>query len=91
MTNKNNTICIDILTNVFIKNKNIGYSDFDVRLSKKELLEKIKNLEFTFGKAMFCKSLITFSGERKNQNAKLFIDENDLRYIEEEYLKRISI
>ena len=84
----NNTFSIDITTNIIVNNRNIGYSDFDIRVSLKDLLEKINNLEFTFGKAFFYDSFIKFEGARKNQSAQLFMNKNDLAYIYEVYRKK---
>ena len=84
----NNTFNVDISTNVIVKNRNIGYSDFDVRMTSHELLKKINNLEFTFGKASLHESFIKFEGASKNQSAHLFMNENDLKYIYSLYRKK---
>tara|TARA_Y100001958_G_C21119457_1_gene463997 strand:+ start:185 stop:454 length:270 start_codon:yes stop_codon:yes gene_type:complete len=80
-----NTYSVDISTNVIVDERNIGYSDFDVRMSLNEILKKIRNLEFTFGKASLNKGFLKFEGARKNQTAQLFMNKNDLIYIYETY------
>ena len=76
-----NTYSVDISTDVVVNSKNIGYSDFDIRMNLNELLTKIKNLEFTFGKASLNSGFLKFEGARKNQSAHLFMNENDLSYV----------
>ena len=44
MKSKNNTICFDIATKVIVNGKNIGYSDFDVRLDKESILSKMSRV-----------------------------------------------
>ena len=39
-----NTFSVDISTDVIVNKRNIGYSDFDVRMSANELLTKIRKL-----------------------------------------------
>ena len=50
-----------------------------------ELLTKIKNLEFTFGKATLNSGFLKFEGARKNYSAHLFMNKNDLSYVYELY------
>ena len=76
-----NTYSVDISTDVIVSSRNIGYSDFDIRMNLNELLTKIKNLEFTFGKASLNGSFLKFEGARKNQSAHLFMNKNDLSYV----------
>ena len=76
-----NTYSVDISTDVVVNSKNIGYSDFDIRMNLNELLTKIKNLEFTFGKASLNSGFLKFEGARENQSAHLFMNENDLSYV----------
>ena len=83
-----NTFSIDISTDVIVNRRNIGYSDFDIRMSEHELLTKIKKLEFTFGKASLNNGFLKFEGARKNQSAHLFMNNNDLSYIYELYRKK---
>ena len=80
-----NTYSVDISTDVIVGKRNIGYSDFDVRMDQKELLNKIKNLEFTFGKASLNSGFLKFEGARKNHSAHLFMNKNDLSYVYELY------
>ena len=83
-----NTFSVDISTDVITNKRNLGYSDFDIRMSEKELLNKIKNLEFSFGKASLNRGFLKFEGVRKNQNAHLFMNNGDLNYIYELYRKK---
>tara|TARA_B100000131_G_C17754802_1_gene466705 strand:+ start:211 stop:480 length:270 start_codon:yes stop_codon:yes gene_type:complete len=83
-----NTFSVDISTDVIVNSRNIGYSDFDVRMSTSELLTKIRKLEFTFGKASINNGYLKFEGARKNQCAHLFMNKNDLSYIYELYRKK---
>ena len=76
-----NTYSVDISTDIIVNRKNIGYSDFDIRMSASELLTKIKKLEFTFGRAYFYNGFLKFEGARKNSSAHLFMDNGDLKYI----------
>lgn len=76
-----NTYSVDISTDVIVNSRNIGYSDFDIRMNLNELLTKIKNLEFTFGKASLNGGFLKFEGARKNQSAHLFMNKNDLSYV----------
>ena len=80
-----NTYSVDISTDVIVNSKNIGYSDFDIRMNLNELLTKIKNLEFTFGKATLNSGFLKFEGARKNYSAHLFMNKNDLSYVYELY------
>ena len=80
-----NTYSVDISTNVIVNQKDIGYSDFDIRMNLNELLNKIRNLEFTFGKASLNIGFLKFEGARKNQSAHLFMNKNDLSYVYEVY------
>jgi len=80
-----NTYSVDISTDVVVNRRNIGYSDFDIRMSLNEILNKIRNLEFTFGKASLYSGFLKFEGARKNQSAHLFMNKNDLIYIYETY------
>lgn len=82
-----NEFCFDITTNVFINNKNIGYSEFDLRLEMIEFLKKIKNLEFTFGKAKFEESSILFKSNSKNF-ACIYLEKPDCFVIKNEYEKQ---
>lgn len=77
----NNTFSVDISTDIIVNKNNLGYSDFDIRMSSKELITEISNLEFTFGKAVLNNGFLLFSGARKNQSAHLFMNKNDLNYI----------
>lgn len=79
------TYSVDISTDVIVGRRNIGYSDFDIRMNQKELLNKIKNLEFTFGKGSLNNGFIKFEGARKNHSAHLFMDNNDLKHIYRTY------
>lgn len=81
MKQNNNTFSVDISTDVIVNKSNLGYSDFDVRMSSKELITEIGNLEFTFGKAVLNNGFLAFTGARKNQSAHLFMNKNDLNYI----------
>jgi len=83
MKNNTNTYSVDISTDVIVNRRNIGYSDFDVRMSLNEVLSKIRNLEFTFGKASLNNDFLKFEGARKNYSAHLFMNKNDLSYIYE--------
>ena len=76
-----NTFSVDISTDVIVNNRNIGYSDFNIRMNLQEILKKIRNLEFTFGKASLHNGFLKFEGARKNQSAHLFMNKNDLSYI----------
>ena len=76
-----NTFSVDISTDIIVNRRNIGYSDFDIRMSANELLTKIKKLEFTFGSANFNNGFLKFEGARKNSSAHLFMNKNDLNYI----------
>ena len=80
-----NTYSVDISTDVIVNRRNIGYSDFDVRMNLNELLNKIRNLEFTFGKASLNSDFLKFEGAMKNQSAHLFMNKNDLNYVYELY------
>ena len=80
-----NTYSVDISTDVIVNRRNIGYSDFDIRMSLQEVLNKIRNLEFTFGKASLNSGFLKFEGARKNYSAHLFMNKNDLSYIYELY------
>ena len=80
-----NTFSVDISTDVIVNRRNIGYSDFDIRMSVNELLTKIKKLEFTFGRANFNNGFLKFEGVRKNSSAHLFMNNSDLKYIYEIY------
>ena len=80
-----NTFSVDISTDIIVNRKNIGYSDFDIRMSANELLTKIKKLEFTFGRANFNNGFLKFEGARKNSSAHLFMNNSDLKYIYEIY------
>ena len=82
---KVNTYSVDISTDVIVNRRNIGYSDFDIRMSLNEVLSKIKNLEFTFGKATLNSDFLKFEGARKNYSAHLFMNKSDLSYIYELY------
>ena len=82
---KVNTYSVDISTDVIVNRRNIGYSDFDVRMSLHEVLSKIRNLEFTFGKASLNNGFLKFEGARENYSAHLFMNKNDLSYIYEIY------
>ncbi len=84
---KNNTFNVDISTDVIVNKRNIGYSDFDIRMNAKELMDKIKKLEFTFGKAVLSNGFLRFEGARKNQSAHLFMNKGDLNYIYDLYRK----
>ena len=77
----NSTFSVDISTDIIVNKNNLGYSDFDIRMSSKELINKIGNLEFTFGKAVLNNGFLVFTGARKNQSAHLFMNKNDLNYI----------
>ena len=76
-----NTFSFDITTSVIANKKDIGYSDFDIRMTASELMVKIKKLEFTFGKASINNGFLKFEGARKNYSARLFMNNNDLEYI----------
>lgn len=86
---KNNTFNVDISTDVIVNKRNIGYSDFDIRMNTKELMDKINKLEFTFGKAKLSGDFIKFEGAKKNQSAHLFMNKGDLKYIFSLYKKRL--
>jgi len=88
MKNENNTICFDISTKVIVNGKNIGYSDFDIRLDKKSILSKISRLEFTFGKVYFKNEVMVFKGVKGEDLAKIFMNKEDLSYIREAYTKQ---
>ena len=81
MKNNVNTYSVDISTDVIVNRRNIGYSDFDIRMNLHEVLHKIRNLEFTFGKASLNSGFLKFEGARKNYSAHLFMNKNDLSYI----------
>ena len=83
-----NTFSVDISTDVITNKRNLGYSDFDIRMSKNELLTKIRKLEFTFGKASLNSGFLKFEGARKNQSAHLFMNNSDLNYIYGIYRKK---
>jgi len=82
---KVNTYSVDISTDVIVNRRNIGYSDFDIRMSLHEVLSKIRNLEFTFGKASLNSGFLKFEGARENHSAHLFMNKSDLSYIYELY------
>jgi hypothetical protein len=88
MKASNNTFSVDISTDVIVNRNNIGYSDFDVRMFRKELINKIGNLEFTFVKAVLNNGFLAFTGARKNQSAHLFMNNNDLKYIYSIYKRK---
>jgi len=88
MKNENNTICFDISTKVIVNGKNIGYSDFDIRLDRKSILSKISRLEFTFGKVHFKNEVIVFKGKNKDNSARIYMSKEDLSFIKEAYVKQ---
>lgn len=88
MKNKNNTICFDIATKVIVNGKNIGYSDFDVRLDKESILSKMSRLEFTFGKVQFKNDVMIFNGINKENSARIFMNKEDLSFMKEAYRKQ---
>mgnify|MGYP001236942661 FL=1 len=88
MKNRNNTICFDIATKVIVDGKNIGYSDFDIRLDKKSILSKISRLEFTFGKVHFKNEVMVFKGVKGEDSAKIYMSKEDLSFIREAYAKQ---
>ena len=88
MKNKNNIICFDIITKVIVDGKNIGYSDFKVKLDSDSILSKILKLEFTFGKVFFKKKEIIFKGINKENSAKICMKAEDLKFIKEAYKKQ---
>ena len=88
MKNENNTICFDISTKVIVNGKNIGYSDFDIRLDKKSILSKISRLEFTFGKVHFKNEVMVFKGARKEDSARIYMSKEDLSFIRDAYTKQ---
>jgi hypothetical protein len=85
----NSTFSVDISTDIIVNKNNLGYSDFDIRMSSKELITEIGNLEFTFGKAVLNNGFLVFTGARKNQSAHLFMNKNDLNYIYSIYKRNV--
>lgn len=88
MKNRNNTICFDIATKVIVNGKNIGYSDFDVRLDSKSILSKMSKLEFTFGKVHFKNEVMVFKGVRGEDSARIYMNKEDLSFIRDSYVKQ---
>jgi len=88
MKNRNNTICFDIATKVIVNGKNIGYSDFDVRLDSKSILSKISKLEFTFGKVHFKNEVMVFKGANEENSARIYMNKEDLSFIRDAYTKQ---
>ena len=76
-----NTYSVDISTNVIVDKRNIGYSDFDVRMSLNEILKKIRNLEFTFGKASLNKGFLKLLCLLKDVVKIIYSEISFLKYI----------